>query len=118
MKCLERNRIQFWYSLYLGKTEIKDEYGNATGQYTINRAEPVVAYGNISPARGQSTDNQFGEALKYDKVIVLEDTPIDEFSVLWVDTPYASGVPHDYEVSKVARSLNSVSLAVRKVNVS
>ena len=58
--------------------------------------------------------------------------PIDEYTVLWVDTvPQVDEdgalvtneeneviTPHDYIVKKVARSLNSVSIAISKVNVS
>ena len=58
--------------------------------------------------------------------------PIDEYTVLWIDTvPQVDEdgalatndeneviTPHDYIVKKVARSLNSVSIAISKVNVS
>ena len=45
--------------------------------------------------------------------------PIDEYSILWVDTlpRLNEDIPHDYVVKQVARSLNSVSLAVSKVDV-
>jgi hypothetical protein len=70
-------------------------------------------------------NRQFGESESYDKVIVLDNpnTPIDEYAILWVDTlPHlntdgTTDTPHDYIVKKVARSLNNVSIAIRKVNV-
>jgi hypothetical protein len=82
-------------------------------------------FGNISSAQGEMQTRQFGESETYDKVIVLgnPNTPIDEYSILWVDTePMLSDdstkkVAHDYVVKKVARSLNSVSIAISKVNV-
>ena len=57
--------------------------------------------------------------------------PIDEYSILWIDrVPQLDEngalalndegeviTPHDYIVKKVARSLNSVSIAISKVNV-
>ena len=125
MRCLARNKATFYYALYTGQTEIIDEYGNATGQYSVNYGNPIKALGNVSAAQGEMQTRQFGESESYDKVIVLDDvnTPIDEYSILWVDTlPLPNGdgstdTPHDYVVKKVARSLNSVSIAISKVIV-
>lgn len=57
-------------------------------------------------------------------MIVLDDIacPIDETSILFVDvTPTKNAnndYVYDYIVKKVARSLNSVSIAISKVKVS
>ena len=133
MRCLARNKSTFFYALHDGQTEIRDEYGNATGQYSVSYTDPVKMCGNVSAAQGEIESRQFGESETYDKVIVLDNpsTPIDEYSILWVDSrPELSGdghlvlnergevkTPHDYIVKKVARSLNSVSIAVSKVTV-
>ena len=134
MRCLERNKMRFFYSLYLGKEAITDHYGNVTGQYDIQRGKPTQFYANISAAKGETQTRQFGENESYDKVIVLDSDapPIDEYSVLWVDRipqlddngdPAVNEkgeviTPHDYIVKKVAKSLNVVSLAISKVSVS
>ena len=124
MRCLSRNKSVFYYALQSGQTEIKDEYGNATGQYNVSHTDPIKACGNISAARGEIQSRQFGESESYDKVIVLDDvnTPIDEYSILWVDSlprvkADGSTTPHDYVVKQVAKSLNSVSIAISKVTV-
>lgn len=124
MRCMARNKTAFYYALYTGQTEIVDEYGNATGQYSVTYGNPVKMFGNVSAAQGEMQTRQFGDSETYDKVIVLDnpDTPIDEYSILWVDTPPAMDggstvTPHDYIVKKVARSLNSVSIAISKVSV-
>ena len=133
MRCLTRNKRAFFYALHDGQTEINDEYGNATGQYEVSYTKPVKMYGNISAAQGEIQSRQFGESETYDKVIVLDNqlAPIDEYSILWVDSLpklTANGglalndrgdvvTPHDYIVKKVARSLNSVSIAISKVTV-
>lgn len=125
MRCLSRNKSAFYYALHGEQTEIKDEYGNATGQYNVSHTNPHKTCGNISAARGEIQSRQFGESESYDKVIVLDDvnTPIDEYSILWVDTlpllkdDGSTDTPHDYIVKKVARSLNSVSIAISKVIV-
>ena len=124
MRCMVRNKTTFYYALYTGQTEITDEYGNATGQYSVIYGNPIKALGNVSAAQGEVQTQQFGDNESYDKVIVIDDvnTPIDEYSILWVDTlPKVVGgtttTPHDYIVKKVARSLNSVSIAISKVSV-
>ena len=125
MKTLTRNKIRIYYANYHDKTPIKDEYGNLTGEYKITYGDPVAVMANVSAARGESTTRQFGEDVSYDRIIVLDDStfPIAETSILWIDTPPeisdggTTKTPHDYIVKQVAPSLNSVSIAVSKVNV-
>lgn len=133
MRCLLRNKVRFFYALYDKKEEILDEYGNMTGEYAVTHGNPVECYGNISAARGEMVPCLFGENEVYDKVLVLDNASpkIDEYTVLWVDTipkinkdgsisknsEGETDTPYDYIVRKVARSLNSVSIAIRKVNV-
>ena len=126
MRCLTRNKSKFYYASYIGEIEIIDENGNATGEYEISYSKPVQILGNVSAAQGEMQSRQFGESESYDKVIVLNDrnAPIDEHSILWVDTlPHlnedgSTDTPHDYVVRRVARSLNGVSIAIGKVDVS
>lgn len=133
MRCLERNKSHFYYADYAESEPIIDEYGNLTGEKKIIRSSPQPLSGNISAAKGETETRQFGESEAYDKVIVLDKCapPIDEYSVLWVDRmPLLNEdgtlaadeqgdiiTPHDYTVKRVARSLNSVSIAIGKVNV-
>ena len=119
MRCLARNKITFFYALHDGQTELKDEYGNATGQYKVSYTDPIRMQGNVSAAQGEVQSRQFGESETYDKVIVLDNpnVQIDEYSILWVDSLPDDEAPHDYIVKKVARSLNSVSIAISKVAV-
>ena len=125
MRTLLRNKTKFYYASYIGYTEIIDEDGNEVGEYEVLHSNPKEYCGNISPAKGEKQTEQFGESESYDKVIVLDDrnAPIDEHSILWVDTlpslnaDGTTATPHDYEVRAVARSLNGMSIAIRKVNV-
>lgn len=134
MRMMERNKSRFFYALYIEKVPKMDEYGNVTGEYEIIRDNPVEFSANISSAKGEISTRQFGESESYDKVIVMgtDAPPIDEYTVLWVDkTPQVDETgalvtnddgevitPHDYIVKKVAKSLNSVSIAISKVTVS
>jgi hypothetical protein len=125
MRTLARNKIRIFYANYRTKVPIKDEYGNKTGEYDIIYDNPVEIKANVSSARGEATTRQFGEDESYDRVIVLDDPkfPIAVTSILWIDTlpkiaqDGSTETPHDYIVKQVATSLNSVSIAVSKVNV-
>lgn len=125
MRCMVRNKSKFYYASYIGESEIKDEYGNNTGEYEIAYSNPVESSGNVSAAQGEMQSRQFGESESYDKVIVLDDinAPINEHSILWVDTlPYlnedgTTDTPHNYTVKRIARSLNGVLIAIKKVDV-
>lgn len=122
MKCLKRNKMPLWYCLFDASAAGEDaEPGEPVTSYTA----PVFMEANVSPATGSASTELFGNDLKYDKVIVTEDTdcPIDENAVLFVDKAPgpddAGGDPkYDYVVKKVAKSLNSISIAVEKVKVS
>ena len=123
---MERNKQVFYFSSFTDKVGIVDEYGNRTGEYEVVFNNPTKLSGNISAAMGEMQNRQFGESELYDKVIVLSNpnVSIDEYSILWVDTlptlkeDGSTDTPHDYIVKKIARSLNSVSIAISKVTVS
>lgn len=118
------NKRPFYYCLFSDKEPIEDEYGNETGEMRVIYEAPVQMLANISQATGQSNTEQFGNLENYDKVIVTDDLncPIDESSVLFIDKEpeysLAGDPMYDYTVRRVAKSINSVSIAVRKVNVS
>lgn len=133
MRCMERNKVNFYYALFAKRVPVVDEYGNDTGEFDVQHGNPVKSSANISAAKGETQTRQFGENVSYDKVIAMDNEapPIDEYSILWIDTTpelNADGslavddegnvkTPHDYIVKKVAKSLNSVSYAVSKVSV-
>ena len=142
-----RNDTEFWYCLLDPTVEyaVLDEYGNETGEIVPHYEIAVSMYANISPATGQAQTEQFGNLDNYDKVIVTRDMncPIDEHSVLFIEKEpeytdvtshqiqegnalYAddeivevtySQPKYNYIVKRVAKSLNSISIAVRKVEI-
>lgn len=147
MRDLKRNQTEFWYCLLIPNTQeaIVDEYGNETGELIPSYKKAVQMRANISPATGQNQVEQFGNLDSYDKVIVTCDMkcPIDENSVLFIDKrpEYTEVQTHEivegqalyaddevvektyelpkynYIVKRVAKSLNGISIAVRKVDV-
>lgn len=124
MRVMERNKRTFWYCLYDRKEPIIDEDGNETGEEQIVYKPAQSLRANISAASGSSQVEQFGNLAGYDKVIVLDDSSclIDENTVLFIDKEPEyddDGKPlYDYMVKRVAKSLNSVSIAATKVSVS
>lgn len=97
---------------------ILDKDGFETGETEIKYSEPVKQRGNISEAQGESANKEFGNITDYDKVIVLSklSCPITETSRLWVDNTDITK-PADYSVKCIARSLNSVSIAIKKEKI-
>ena len=108
--------------MYKGKTTIYDDEGYESGESGVTYEDPVKIMANVSPATGESQIALFGSLDNYDKVIVIDniDCPIDENTVLFVDKSPDNGssTEYDYTVFRVAKSLNSVSIAVSKVKVS
>ena len=148
MRGLERNKREFWYCLLKeeGTLPIIDQSGNEIGTIPYYDSD-VSMRANISPATGYAQNEMFGNLDSYDKVIVTTemDCPIDEHTVLFIDkepeygetivypdpsvstvststvstVSYSYAPPlYDYVVKRVAKSLNSISIAVRKVDVS
>ena len=136
MRISIRNSQPFWYAPYDSTVETYDDYGYQIGT-SASYGNPVKMFGNISPARGSVTAQQFGLDDQYDKTIIVgdRDTPIDEYAVLWVDTVpeldqsgalkvNANGeyvTPWDYIVRRVARGLpsfGSAVIAISRVTVS
>ena len=135
MRCMIRNKTKFYFAIYVGDSEILDDKLCSTGECESVYSPPIEKFGNISAARGEMQNRQFGESERYDKVIVLDDLGItingihtdefqlDERSILWIDTvpqlnEYGdTDTPHDYVVKRIARSLNGYAITISKVDV-
>ena len=127
MKLMRRNIRKIWYCLYKGEEILTNTDGLDTGEKKIIYSEPVEIYCNVSPATGYTQTYMFGTLESYDKIIIVDDIKcqIDENSILFIDKkPEKSGSGDaqyfifDYIVRRVAKSLNHISYAVRKVKVS
>lgn len=125
MRTLMRNKSTFYYADFIKTDEMVDEEGYPTGQYATFYTTPKKYKANISPARGIADTEVFGINETYDKSIVLNKCAPDilETSLLWVDTLPVfddegnTQTPHDYIVKRVAKSINSTTLAIKKVVV-
>lgn len=124
MRCMRRNKTKFAYATFEMSTPHYDEYGNLTYEQDVTHSKPKFSKANISAARNTSVVQLFGMDINYDKVIVMDKTDIDENSILWVDRlpvlndDGTTDTPHDYIVRRVSKSLNSVAIAIARVDVS
>lgn len=125
MRVLDKNKRTVYYSLYQGKTEATDSYGNRTGEYVNSYSAPAKAQMNIGTARNDSDLAPFGIDVQYDYSIVTDDleTAWDTTTIFWVDgaVPDSDGedgaIRHNAKVVRVARSINFVTLALQGVDV-
>lgn len=124
MRSLRKNQQHLYYATYNNKIPITDENGDFTGDDETGYSVPVSFYANISPAKGSSQKEVFGKTLDYSRTVVACDMslPIDEFSRIWIETKpvlksdgTADGDSADYSVVQVARGLNSVAYALKKL---
>lgn len=121
MKLMRINTRIIHYALYKGEGDpILDKDGFETGEREILYSDPIKLRCNVAPPeKGASLTDVFGVLEDYDRIIITDDMscPIDEYSVLWVDSLPDGNTPHDYTVWRVAKYLTHIAYAVRKVKV-
>ena len=134
MRTLKRNQTPIWYAQYQSQVELKDDDGNYTGEQVALYSTPSMMMANVSPTTGQSYAESFGYLKDYDRVIMTDwmECPIDENTVLWYDKEpedipapgggsgetVKSSEGFNYIVRRVAKSLNSIAIAISRVDVS
>lgn len=125
MRTMTRNR-QVFYSASLEAVAMSTDTDGNYVEETFTYSNPVERYGVFTPANGQASSQLYGMNERYDRVITLNqgETYLDVGSILWVDVvpdidkQGKTDTPYDYIVVKKAVSLNTVSVAIRKVDVS
>lgn len=119
MRTLNRNKTKIWYALYEGENEVKDAFGDPTGEMIASYSKPKELRCNVSASRGATDSELFGLNLDYSRTLCIEGItcPIDEESVLWIGrTPKDN--KYNYVVKAIATSLNNTIIAVKEVKVS
>lgn len=112
------NERQFYYALWEGSSPQTDEWGNETGENAPIYSDPIGAKANISEVRGLATTTMAGIEVDYDATLLTHDMscPIDEKSILWVNA--STDEPFDYIVRRVSKSLNVITILIKRVDVS
>lgn len=116
MRTLKRNKRPVAYAFYDGATELTDESGNYTGEYTVSYTTPVKTLMNVSGGRGQADIALFGLTQTFARTATTEDleTKFNTETVFWIETDPDTD-PFDYRVVAVSRTINQVVLALAEV---
>lgn len=119
MKLLKRNLQTIYYKLYEGITDIVDDEGYETGEKELTYSSVYSVKANVSEATGSVAHEQFGLVEDYDKVVVLEDVslPITEETIFSLDftSENSEDMTFNYRVKRISKSLNVLSIALKKV---
>ncbi|MFR7566598.1 MAG: hypothetical protein ACLUV5_13580 [Oscillospiraceae bacterium] len=112
MRDLKRNQISVEYALYLGNAELTDDNGCATGEFAPKYGDKTALMISVSSNKGDYSQQQFGNLLDYDRTMITHDTrcPINENSLVYIGT-------EQYIVKAVAKSLNAVQYATKRVQI-
>ena len=119
MLLMHRNLKSMWYAQWESKTPIVDSNGYETGESVNNYSFAEELRCNVSPERSYIMQEAFGPRDPYEIVLITSDMncPVTETSVFWDHKPVA-GEPHQYVVRRVSKSLNHISITLKKVMVS
>ena len=116
MRLLERDKRDFWYSQYTGRTMILDSNGNPTGEYDIGYGEPQKCSGTFSLPTGAATPREFGNYIDYDYVVHIDEKPcpFDENAAIWYQKDPTEDEP-DFRAVRIADSATHTVVALREI---
>lgn len=116
MRTVKRNKRPVAYAFYQGVTELTDDDGNLTGEYSVQYTEPIKALMNVSGGRGQADIAMFGLTQTFGRTATTEDlnVPWNTQTVMWIEKD-PDTEPFDYRVVAVSRTINQVVLALSEV---
>lgn len=119
MRCLNRNKVPFYYALFVRKEEVLKN-GLYTGDWKNVYTEPVKTNMSVSPSKGVVKVEESGLATEYVRTIMTDDMecPFDVDTILWIGIePEKDGkkIPHNYIISQKSPSLNSITYTVKEV---
>ena len=118
MMSLARNRRTIWVSNPQGDPQpVLDAAGNETSEYRQDYTAPVQLAYNVSAATGEAVEEAFGAFTDYSRAVSTcdPDCPLRVGSHVWFGINPDGNTPHNYEVVRVADSLNSRLIALREV---
>lgn len=119
MQNLAINQQTIEYALYTGMEDVAVD-GKKTGEKRKTYSAPKKYRIYVSPAKGEAAIDPFGINEDYNNLMSTCDVncPIKEDTILWIGISSANNTPHNYRVTRVARGLNTILYAIKKVSVS
>lgn len=111
MRGLKRNETPVYYRRYIGLEDARDEQGRLTGEKVRSFSDSAPISASVSRASGRVSEELFGTSLDYDYTILSHDTalPIREEDLILLEGATCA-------VSRIARSLNVLAIAAKRVN--
>ena len=114
MRNLKKNQRPLYYASFMESRPIVDEYGNDTLEVEKVYSDPVLLEVNYSSNTGEIATQTFGNLTDYSRVLAITgNCPLKENDILWIGIDVTSKA--NYEVKKVADSLNSYLVAVGEI---
>jgi hypothetical protein len=116
MRTCRANRQPLHYATYTERTEVEDEYGNLN--WNVDYTDPIAAEWNISTVDSDAEVELFGiNAFEVIRIVpdALPDG-FDEAAIIWHGVEPTE--PHNYAIAGIRKTLNTVTIYARKVNVS
>jgi hypothetical protein len=109
MKCLKRNMTKFEYLPHTGLETDVNEDGEHTGEFHPQYGNAVEKEGNISSPSGQTSQQFYGQDIRYTHTLVMDDPNVDfnELGLIRWNGEL-------YNIVAIRPSLNAVSIALRK----
>lgn len=122
MRCCLRNKRVFKAMNYVGEVSQKVD-GLLTGETIKVYTEPYIIKANISSATGIINAKYFGNDIAYNLVIAMDidyfnSLKINNETIFFIDknVEYDDTTPlYDYKVSRIAKTINQVLIAVKSV---
>lgn len=114
MRNFRKNQRTLWFASYLRAEPILDEYGNETLEVKKVYSKPQELKINISANVGEEATHVFGDVSQYSRILtyVGAECPLKEQDELWINKDPTEKA--NYEVVKVADSVNSWMIGVRE----
>ena len=123
MRTTQRDKRTIYYALYQGFEDVVDSYGHLTGEKKVVYSAPIKTRMNVSRDFGEATYQPFGIDTPFTHTAVTDDlkTPFDTDTIWWFGIEpgeTADAVPHNFRCTRVARTINQVSIWLMEVDVS
>lgn len=115
MRSCEKNKRTIFYAKYLTSEPILDDFGNDTLEVNQIYSEPVELKVNYSSNVGEDSTKVFGNLTNYSRTLAIvgSECPLNEHDIVWINKDISTKA--NYEVLKVADSLNSYLIALSEI---
>lgn len=107
-RTIEINKTKLWCVSPSVKTELTDDDGNYTGEFTSTFGTPTVVYLSLYPFSGAISEQIFGKDASFDMIAVSNSVDLSKDSLLFLTEPVSNyATTYDYRVRDIKASKNT-----------